>query len=105
MASGWRIPRPHLTTLRRTTPPRGDLPAYGTPTCYARATFQIWDAPHAEVDSRLFVDGSVVELFIDGINVTTRVYPTERNSTGLRIGALDGTVQVTSVELWSLAAM
>ncbi len=70
-----------------------------------RDTLQLWDSARQEVELRIFVDGSVVEMFIDGLSVTTRVYPSRRDSTGVRLAALDGTVRLRSVELWPLAAM
>lgn len=54
---------------------------------------------------RILVDGSVVEMFIDGLSVTTRVYPTNQDSTGVQLAAGGGVVQLRSVESWPLAAI
>ncbi len=68
-------------------------------------TLQLWDSARGEVEMRIFVDGSVVEMFIDGLSVSTRVYPLRRDSTGVQLAALDGDVRLRTVELWPLAAM
>ncbi len=70
-----------------------------------RGTLQLWDSAREEVEMRIFVDGSVVEMFIDGLSVTTRVYPSQRDSAGVRLAALGGVVRLRSVELWPLAEM
>jgi sucrose-6-phosphate hydrolase SacC (GH32 family) len=70
-----------------------------------RGTLQLWDSAREEVEMRIFVDGSVVEMFIDGLSVTTRVYPSQRDSAGVRLAALGGVVHLRSVELWPLAEM
>jgi beta-fructofuranosidase len=69
------------------------------------AAFQLWESARTEVDLRVFVDGSVVEMFIDGLSVTTRIYPTANDSTGVRLTALGGDVLLRSSEFWPLATM
>ncbi|HKZ90825.1 MAG TPA: glycoside hydrolase family 32 protein, partial [Candidatus Limnocylindrales bacterium] len=53
---------------------------------------ELWDAPDTGVDLRIFVDGTVIEAFIDGISLTTRVYPTRVDSTRIALVALAGDV-------------
>ena len=67
--------------------------------------FQRWDSPRAEVEMRLLVDGSVAEMFIDGLSMTTRAYPTKRDSTGVSLDAVGGVVKLLSAESWPLAAI
>jgi beta-fructofuranosidase len=53
---------------------------------------------------RVFVDGSVVELFADESRcLTSRVYPTRRDAEGVSLVARDGTVSV-DVDAWELDA-
>ena len=66
---------------------------------------RLWESARDEVEVRVFVDGSVMELFIDGLSVTTRIYPTRPDSTGVALSALGGEVRLGSVETWPLASM
>jgi beta-fructofuranosidase len=60
--------------------------------------------PGDELSLRAFVDGSVVELFVDGSRcLTSRVYPTRRDAEGVSLVARDGTVSV-DVDAWELDA-
>lgn len=75
-----------------------------------RRTFELGEHPGAGRTSaadieeiHVFVDGSIVELFIDGSSITTRVYPNDPESTGVYLQATNGNVMVHSVEYWSLA--
>ncbi|MFV2063381.1 MAG: glycoside hydrolase family 32 protein [Chloroflexota bacterium] len=70
-----------------------------------RHTLHLWDSARKEVELRIFVDGSVVEMFIDGLSITTRVYPTRRDSTAVRVAAIGGEVWLRRAEFWSLTAM
>ena len=55
------------------------------------------------LDLRLFVDRSVLELYVDGRTcLSSRVYPTREDATEVRARAVDGTVDVETLELWHL---
>jgi beta-fructofuranosidase len=52
---------------------------------------------------RVFVDGSVVEVFAsDGTCLTSRVYPTRSDSVGVRLGAKGGSVRASRVDAWEM---
>jgi len=52
---------------------------------------------------RVFVDGSVVEVFsADGVCLTSRVYPTRADSTGVGLAARGGCARVRSVNAWEM---
>ena len=54
------------------------------------------------LDVRLFVDGSVVELFAAGRRaLTSRIYPTRHDSTGVAAYAVDGSGSVDAT-IWSM---
>jgi beta-fructofuranosidase len=63
---------------------------------------ELWDAPRTEVELRIFVDSTVIEAFVDGISLTTRVYPARADSTRIALLALDGEVTLRFVEWWPL---
>lgn len=53
---------------------------------------------------RVFVDHSVLEVFANGRQVlTTRIYPTRRDSVGVRLFAHGGAARVGRLEAWHLA--
>jgi len=53
---------------------------------------------------RVFLDGSVVELFANRRHcLTSRVYPTREDSTGVSIRTVDGSATVHSLSAWQLA--
>lgn len=63
--------------------------------------------PIAPIDEplslRLFVDGSVVELFANDRHcLTTRIYPTREDSDGLSLRARDGAVELLELAVWEL---
>ncbi|MCL9814143.1 GH32 C-terminal domain-containing protein [Natranaeroarchaeum aerophilus] len=63
--------------------------------------------PIAPVDEplslRLFVDGSVVELFANERHcLTTRIYPTRGDSDNLSLHAKGGTVELLDLDVWEL---
>jgi beta-fructofuranosidase len=52
---------------------------------------------------RVFVDGSVVEVFAaDGTCLTSRVYPTRPDSLGIALGARGGRAPVRRVDAWDM---
>lgn len=65
--------------------------------------------PIAPVDEplslRLFVDGSVVELFANERHcLTTRIYPTREDSNNLSLHAKGGTVELLNLDVWKLGS-
>jgi len=68
---------------------------------------QAMPAPVAADDAlslRVFVDGSVVEVFADDREVlTSRVYPTSPDATGVRLRGVGGEAVVEEVAVWPLA--
>ena len=52
---------------------------------------------------RVFVDGSVVEVFAsDGTCLTSRVYPTRPDSHGVELGARGGQARVRRIDAWEM---
>jgi beta-fructofuranosidase len=52
---------------------------------------------------RVFVDGSVVEVFAeDGTSLTSRVYPTRDDSDGVSLGVRGGRVRAGRVDAWEM---
>ncbi len=60
------------------------------------------DVPGETLDLQVFVDGSVLELFINGREcLTCRVYPTRRDADGVSLSAVGGDV-VVELDGWEL---
>ncbi|MGI5430729.1 GH32 C-terminal domain-containing protein [Streptomyces sp. CA-179760] len=52
---------------------------------------------------RVLLDRSMLEAYINGTNsLTSRVYPTRRDGTGLRLTAEGGTAQIISLDVWRM---
>ena len=63
---------------------------------------QVLPVGDGPLDLRLFTDGSVVELFANESRcLTSRVYPTRPDATGVSVTAVGGPVQV-SLAAWEL---
>ena len=55
---------------------------------------------------RVFVDGSMVELFAsDGTSLTSRVYPTQPDSLGVGVAARGGQAWVRRLDVWEMATI
>ena len=55
------------------------------------------------LDLRVFVDGSVIEVFANEHScLTSRVYPTREDSVGLSIAAVGGSVSIDALDVWQL---
>ena len=62
-------------------------------------------APGEPLRLRIFLDGSIMEVFANGRQcVTQRIYPTRGDSAGVRLFARGGRALASSVEAWDLAA-
>lgn len=62
-------------------------------------------APHPDgtITWHIFVDGSVLELFVRGrVPLSTRIYPTRPDSLGLQLFCCEGAVSVLSLSIWQL---
>ncbi|QFU84708.1 GH32 C-terminal domain-containing protein [Natronorubrum aibiense] len=54
---------------------------------------------------RLFLDGSVLELFANDRHcLTTRIYPTREDSNGVSLYAAGGTVTLEALDIWQLGS-
>jgi sucrose-6-phosphate hydrolase SacC (GH32 family) len=52
---------------------------------------------------RLLLDRSMLEAYVNGTNsLTSRVYPTRKDATGLRLTAEGGTAQVLELDVWQM---
>ncbi|MUV50487.1 GH32 C-terminal domain-containing protein, partial [Haloarcula sp. CBA1122] len=61
---------------------------------------QPYDAP---LSLRVFVDGSVVEVFANERHcLTSRVYPTRDDATGISLSADGGRATIASLDVWDL---
>jgi beta-fructofuranosidase len=57
----------------------------------------------ASLDLRVFVDGSIIEVFANERQcLTSRIYPTREDATGLSIRAIGGPVSIGVLEVWEL---
>jgi len=77
--------------------------------CDRRATADVQSMPVPPHDDplslRVFLDGSVVELYANGRHcLTSRVYPTRADSTGVSLVAEDGRATVSSLSAWTLGS-
>jgi beta-fructofuranosidase len=62
-------------------------------------------ASHGPTELRVFVDGSVVEAFVDGrLALASRVYPTCEDSDRVRVRAEGGRASVASLDAWRLGS-
>ena len=60
-------------------------------------------APNGTLGLRVFVDGSVVEVFAsDGTSLTSRVYPTREDSVCLGLGVRGGSAGVRRADAWEM---
>jgi len=60
-------------------------------------------SPTDGVSLDVFVDASVLEIFInERTALSSRVYPTRSDSTGVSLTAADGTAEVTQLDVWEL---
>jgi beta-fructofuranosidase len=58
------------------------------------------------LDLRVFVDGSVVEIFANERHcLTSRVYPTSEDATGISVTAIGGRAQLSKLDVWELASV
>jgi beta-fructofuranosidase len=55
------------------------------------------------IDLHIFLDNSVLEVFVgDSACITSRIYPTRADATGLRLTARNGVVLVHAMDIWQL---
>ncbi|MEM7478040.1 MAG: GH32 C-terminal domain-containing protein, partial [Planctomycetota bacterium] len=60
-------------------------------------------APKAPVTLRVFVDRSIVEVFVNDRQVAAvRVYPRQKNSTGISIQSIGGNAKLISLDAWQM---
>ena len=63
-----------------------------------------FDLPYGRrVDLRVFVDRSVVEVFVNGLYyLAKRIYPSRKDSLGVQVYAVGGKASVVSMEAWDM---
>lgn len=87
----WPWPHPH----RREDQPGGPRVQTAPFTLGAGETLKL----------RVFLDGSILEVFANGRQcVTQRLYPTREDSTGIALFARDGSARVRTLAAWEMAA-
>ncbi len=59
-------------------------------------------ASNGQIQVRVFVDRSVIEVFIEGECLTSRVYPQQANSLGLAIGAWGNDARLICADIWDM---
>jgi len=57
------------------------------------------------LDLHIFVDRSVVEVFVGGTVITTCVYPEHESSTGLEISSIDRDHDLSELAIWEMSAI
>lgn len=62
-------------------------------------------SPNHHINLRVFVDRSVIEVFVEGECITSRIYPQQANSLGLAIGAWGGDAQLISADVWDMQSI
>ncbi|WP_254271772.1 GH32 C-terminal domain-containing protein [Haloarcula marina] len=69
-----------------------------------RATHRMRVTPYdSPLSLRVFVDGSIVEVFANERHcLTSRVYPTSDDATGISLSAEDGRATIASVDVWEM---
>jgi beta-fructofuranosidase len=61
-------------------------------------------APDEDLDLRVFLDHSIIEVYANGRQcVTQRIYPTRNDSHGITFFAEGGDAALTSLEAWDIA--
>ncbi len=61
-------------------------------------------APGDRFRLHLFVDESIVELFVDDtLALTGRIYPTRADSIGIAAFAVGGAAEIEAIDIWQLA--
>ena len=59
-----------------------------------------------QLQLRVFVDRSIVEVFANGRQaVTQRIYPTLADSTGVRLSCVHGAAQIAGAQVWRLRSL
>jgi beta-fructofuranosidase len=63
-------------------------------------------APNEPLKLRVFVDRSIVEVFVNGRQcVTARVYPERRDSTGVSLRAAGRDAKLKSLDAWQMKSI
>jgi beta-fructofuranosidase len=64
---------------------------------------ELWMAPNEPLELRVFVDKSVVEVFVNGKQcVAMRVYPGREDSVGVSLRAQGGDAELKSLDAWQM---
>ncbi len=63
-------------------------------------------APGEDLTLQVFIDRSIIEVFANGrVCLTSRVYPTRRDSLGVGLWAQGGRVRVRALDAWAMASI
>jgi len=72
----------------------------------APETAGVWLGADEPLELRVFVDRSIVEVFVNGRQcVAARVYPERRDSTGISLRSQGGTSDLASLSVWEMASI
>ena len=72
----------------------------------APETAPVYLAPDERLSLRIFIDKSVVEVFInDKQCVAMRVYPGREDSTGVSIRSQGKDIELVSLEMWQMKSI
>ena len=75
-------------------------------TCRAPETAPVWLAPDEPLELRVFVDRSVVEVFVNGRQcVAARVYPEREDSVGVSFRSRGVDSRLRSLDGWQMASI
>ena len=59
--------------------------------------------PGERIKLHLFIDASIIELFIDDVlALTGRIYPTRTDSLGVATFAVGGNAEIEAIDIWQL---
>lgn len=60
--------------------------------------------PNESLKLRVYVDGSLIEIFANERQAVTRqIYPTRKDSVNVLLFSQGGTTHVTAIEAWQMA--
>ncbi len=72
----------------------------GSPTSERRMKLEF-----ADLELRIFLDASVIEVFVQGQAMATRIYPTQSNALEIYAFCEGGQGQLESLEIWELSSI
>ena len=74
--------------------------------CRAPETLEVYVAPEEPIQLRVFVDRSIVEVFVNNRKcVALRVYPSREDSLGICMRSQGASTKITQLKCWQLASI